>query len=171
MAKYLTFLSVTVLIAVMAFTPARAGETLPAPTGKVVLSVTGNITRTNADGAANFDMAMLEKLGRRTVATSTPWTDGTQEFSGPLIRDVLAAAGARGDTVEAVALNDYSYTISIADFLEYPVIAAGMMNGERMPVRNKGPLWIIYPRDDFEELRTSEIEYRMVWQLRELAVK
>lgn len=150
---------------------AWATDPLPTPTGPVVLSVTGKITRTNADGMANFDMAMLDRLGRKIISTSTPWTDGTQEFGGVLVRDVLDAAGARGETVDAIALNDYSYTIRIKDFRDYPVLIASTLNGEPMRVRDKGPLWIIYPMDQFKELRKPEIEYRMVWQLRTLDVK
>ena len=148
-----------------------AVEPLPAPTGPVVLSITGNITRTNADGVANFDLAMLDRLGHKIISTSTPLTAGPQKFGGVLVRDVLDAAGALGETVDAIALNDYSYTISIKDFRDYPGLIASTLNGEPMRVRDKGPLWIIYPRDEFKELRKPEIEYRMVWQLRTLDVK
>ena len=45
------------------------------------------------------------------------------------------------------------------------------MNGDRLRVRDKGPLWIVYPRDDYAELRSKDVDYKMVWQLRELIVE
>lgn len=150
---------------------AQEGARLAKPQGPVVLTVSGRIGNANAGQAADFDMEMLEALGRKTLRTSTPWTDGTQVFRGVLVSDVLAAAGATGDTVRAIALNDYSYTIEVSDFLDFPVLIATDMNGERLRIRDKGPLWIVYPRDDYAELRSKDIDYRMVWQLRELVVE
>ncbi len=150
---------------------AQEGARLARPQGPVVLTVSGDIGNANAGQAADFDMEMLEGLGRITLRTSTPWTDGTQVFTGVLVRDVLAAAGASGDTVRAIALNDYSYTIEVSDFLDFPVLIATDMNGERLRIRDKGPLWIVYPRDDYAELRSKDVDTRMVWQLRELVVE
>ncbi len=105
------------------------------------------------------------------MSVTTSWTDGTQDFSGVLMRDLLAAVGAQGKTVEAVTLNDYTYTIEIKDFSLYPVIMATKLNGEVLKVRDKGPLWIIYPLDRFAEQQRAFMEQRMVWQLRQLIVQ
>lgn len=148
-----------------------AGDALKKPEGRVILTVSGKITRTNAGDSAEFDMEMLVALGQKTLVTSTPWTDGTQEFGGILMRDVLAAVGAEGHMVEAVALNDYAMGIEISDFQQYPVLLANTLNGEKLRIRDKGPLWIIYPRDDYIELRSQSIDNKMVWQLRRLIVK
>lgn len=164
-------LALIVVSAGPAMTGAQEGAGLAKPQGPVVLTVSGKIGNTNSGQAANFDMEMLESLGRITLRTSTPWTDGTQVFRGVLVRDVLAAAGAYGDSIRAIALNDYSYAIEVSDFLNFPVLIATDMNGERLRIRDKGPLWIIYPRDDYAELRSKEIDYRMVWQLREFVVE
>ena len=45
------------------------------------------------------------------------------------------------------------------------------MNGKAMDVRNKGPIWIIYPIDEFPELKTEEISGRSIWQLDKLLVQ
>lgn len=149
---------------------ARTTEMKP-PQGKVILTVSGNIENTNRPGAADFDLEMLEALGTETLSTTTSWTDGIQEFSGVLLRKVMATVGARGKTVEAIALNDYTYDIEIEDFSKFPVILATKRNGRILKVRDKGPLWIIYPLDDFTEQDQDQIELRMVWQLRQLIVK
>jgi hypothetical protein len=45
------------------------------------------------------------------------------------------------------------------------------MNGAPMSVRDKGPLWIVYPMDDHDGLKTPETEAKMIWQLRDIAVQ
>ena len=150
---------------------AQAGDPLPKPSGRVILTVSGNITKTNAGDRAEFDLDMLHALGTKAMSVTTSWTDGTQDFSGVLMRDLLDAVGAQGKTVEAVALNDYTYTIEIKDFSLYPVIMATKLNGEVLKVRDKGPLWIIYPLDRFAEQHRAAMEQRMVWQLRQLIVQ
>lgn len=170
-ASLILGLAVAAFVAGPAMTQAQDDRRLATPDGPVILTVSGNISNANAGQAADFDMEMLEGLGLMTLRTSTPWTDGTQVFRGVLIRDVLAAAGASGKTVRAVALNDYSYTIEISDFHSFPVLIATDLNGDRLRIRDKGPLWIIYPRDDYAELRSNDVDYKMVWQLRELVVE
>lgn len=151
---------------------AQAGSAgLGQPQGKVILTVSGKIDNTNRAGAADFDLAMLEALGTETLSTTTSWTDGTMDFSGVPMRKVMDAVGARGKTVEAVALNDYTYEIEIGDFSQFRVLLATKLNGKTLKVRDKGPLWIVYPLDDFTEQEQVQIERKMVWQLRQLIVK
>ncbi len=44
------------------------------------------------------------------------------------------------------------------------------MNGETMPVRRKGPLWIVYPYDSDEAYRSEAIYSRSIWQLDRIEV-
>jgi len=150
---------------------AIAQERLPQPKGRVILTISGDITKTNNGDKAEFDLDMLHAYGTRAVSVTTSWTDGTLEFSGVLMRQLMAAVGARGKTVEAIALNDYTYTIEIEDFSLYPVIIATKQNGKPLKIRDKGPLWIVYPLDRFSEEEKNLIERRMVWQLRRLIVQ
>lgn len=150
---------------------ALAREQLSSPKNPVILEITGKIARTNAPDRAIFDRAMLEELGTTTVQTSTPWTDGIQKFRGVLVRDVLDLAGAEGKVIRAIALNDYIIDIPVADFRDYPVLLALEMNGAELKVRDKGPIWIVYPLDQFEDLKGRRTERKMVWQLKELQVR
>lgn len=148
--------------------PAVAGE-LGTPSGPVILEIRGNIAATNKGDAAVFDLAMLEKLGLTTIRTSTVWTDGKMVFEGVLARDVLTAVGAAGTkTVMARALNEYAIDIPAADFFKHDVILATRMNGQILTARDKGPLWIVYPRDDKTELQDERIDQRWAWQLYKL---
>ena len=154
--------------------PAHGAE-LPNPTGKVVLTVTGKIRLGNGqvDGqdAAHFDRGMLEALGPSALRTTTAWTKGDQLFEGVAARALLKRVGAYGSSALATALNDYQVKIPLSDFNDYPVMFALKQNGGYLRVRDKGPIWVIYPADDFGELNTPEIRARWVWQLRQLEIQ
>lgn len=151
--------------------PAQAQQPLQAPQHTVILAISGKIAQTNTPDSASFDRAMLEGLGTTTLRTSTPWTDGIQEFRGVLVRDVLERAGAEGQIVRAIAHNDYIIDIPAADFRDYPVLLALEMDGAQLEMKDKGPIWIVYPLDQFEILQDRATERKMVWQLKELQVR
>lgn len=149
--------------------PTMAAE-LPAPTGDIVLTVTGNIDNTNHDGAAVFDQAMLDALPQRTTTTATPWYDDVESFSGPVVWSLLNAVGAHGTTVTVRALNDYSAEIPIEDFEANPVILASRLNGEILSVRDKGPLFVVYPFELDPDLYNEVYFGRSVWQVVSITV-
>lgn len=146
---------------------AEAGN-LPVPTGEIILTVSGRISNTNGAGVANFDRTMLESLGMHTLHTTTTWTDGVKRFDGVLARDLLDLVGAEGQSVVATALNDYVVRIPAADFKEFDVLLAMQMDGQQLLTRDKGPIWIVYPRDEHPELQDPRYDHRWVWQLREI---
>lgn len=156
------------MVLLLATMPA-AGTELSAPAGEVVLTIDGSIARTNVSGAAEFDIAMLEALPKAMIATSTPWTKGVTTFEGVRLEDLLFAVEASGDTITAAALNDYVAPLPASD-AETGAIVAYKMNGEYMPVRGKGPLWVIYPFDEKPELQAEAVYARSVWQLRKLTI-
>jgi len=136
----------------------------------VLLTVAGAIQETNAPGEARFDRAMLEKLGHDRVKTTTPWTDGVKTFDGIRLKTVLDRVGAHGATIKALALNDYTVTIPMED-LRYDPLLAMTMDGRVLTRRDRGPLWIVYPRDAYETLMDPRFEDRWVWQARRLDVQ
>ncbi|ALV08029.1 hypothetical protein DES44_0878 [Roseateles depolymerans] len=152
-------------------TASAATGPLPSPTGPVVLSIGGALRLTNKDGLAQFDMAMLERLPQTSFQTQTPWYGQPRKFTGPLLRDVLNAVGANGTAIEARALNDYRVTIPVVDTQRYDVIVARLMDDKPMPLRDKGPLFIIYPFDRHAELRSSLYYGRSAWQLKRLDLR
>lgn len=138
---------------------------LSAPQGDVILTVSGNIAHTNVGDEAHFDAGMLEALPTRTIETHTPWTDGPNSFEGPLARALLEATGADGESVRVRALNDFAADIPVANFYDYDVILALKRNGEPMPIRDYGPIFVLYPFDDHPELLNETIRFRSVWQV------
>jgi hypothetical protein len=158
------------LVGLMGVTAAEAGS-LAVPSEKPILTVSGKISETNKDNTAQFDRAMLEALGTVTVETTTPWYNGPVKFEGVSLDKLMKQVGASGERVAVVALNDYSSEIPMEDFAKYNVILAMKRNGEYMPVREKGPLFIIYPFDSKPELKSQTFYSRSVWQVAKIVVK
>lgn len=133
-----------------------------------LLVVTGQMS---PEGPARFDREALRDLPQHRITTSTPWTDGVSVFEGPLLCDVLERVGADGTMLRARAINDYLVDIPMSDCERYPVILALERDGEALSRRDMGPIWIVYPRDDFPELDLETINARWVWQLSEIEVR
>ncbi|MEM7223711.1 MAG: molybdopterin-dependent oxidoreductase [Pseudomonadota bacterium] len=163
------------LAALMTVPGLAAGAELPAPTGKVVLSVTGMIRHANdlLDGrrAAHFDRTMFEALGASALKTTTFWTKGEHLFEGVDGRALLDRVGAHGSRALATALNDYQVEIPLSDFTDHAVMLALKQDGEYLKIRNKGPIWVIYPAGQTAGLAERELLARSVWQLRHLEIQ
>lgn len=142
---------------------------LPVPSGPVLLEVTGGIAVTNADGRARFDREMLAGLDWREIETFTSFTDGPQRFAGPTLSSLLAAVGAQGQMMAARAINDYFVEIPLAHANAHDVLLAMEMNGRTMRLRDKGPIWVVYPLSE-EEAERQPFDTEMIWQLNRIEI-
>ncbi|WP_051960550.1 molybdopterin-dependent oxidoreductase [Devosia riboflavina] len=149
--------------------PATAVE-MALPTGTEILEVNGSITSSNADGKAIFDLEMLDTLPQRVTKAITPWYTGEREFSGVIISDLLEYLGASGDNVTFTALNDYAAEIPMEELENLPIILATRVDGQELSVRDKGPLFVIYPFDLDSALYNEVIFGRSVWQVASVTV-
>ena len=168
MGRMLVFISL--ILAGSAGLARAQDQTLSHPTQQVILTITGKIGRTNSAVGAQFDHPMLEALGLKELSTSTSWTEGTVKFVGVPAARVMEAVRAAGKTVIASALDNYHIEIPISDFERYPVLFALRMNGQDLST-DRGPIWIVYPRDDFPELKNETADARWIWQLSKLTVE
>lgn len=159
---------VGVLVGVLS-APAAA-QTLPEPTGEVILTISGNIATTNAGETARFDLEMLEALPAHEFTTDTEWTEGTHTFRGVRLGTLMETVGASGDTIRAIALNDYAIEIPMSDATDGSALVAYRMDGKTMSVRQKGPLWVVYPYASDPRFRSDVIYSRSIWQLDRLEV-
>ena len=148
---------------------ARGGALSP-PAGTTILTVAGAIANTNGGDAATFDRPMLEALGLDGFRTMTPWYNRPVRFEGVRMRRLMQAVGAFGTDVVAFALNDYVIEIPMSDFDCYGALLAMKRDGVDMPVRDKGPLFIVYPYDSKPELRSQQFYSRSAWQVARLVV-
>ncbi|MFD2172524.1 oxidoreductase [Rhodobacter lacus] len=160
---------------------------LAAPEGKIVLTVTGALGTSNAPAepppadilpgesragsrVARFDDAMLAALPREDFRTTTIWTSGAVHFSGVPLRALLDRLGVQGGRLRVIALNDYAVEIPVADIETRAPLLADRRDGQPMTIRDKGPLWIIYPYDADPAYRNEVIYARSVWQVDRIEV-
>lgn len=164
-------LGLLIFVAGSVASAAISGGALVVPRDRPILTISGKIAVTNNGEVAQFDREMLEGLGMVAFETSTPWYNGPVKFEGIPLAKLMTEVGATGDYVVAIALNDYSSEIPLEDFAKYNVILALKRNGEYMPVRDKGPLFIVYPFDSDPDLKSQKFFSRSVWQVARLVVK
>lgn len=148
------------------------GDSIPAPTGPVVLEVTGRI-KAGTGGAVRFDMPTLERLGVVRFTTRTEWTESPITFDGILLSRLLDVVGADPEATSLVltALNDYHASMPISDARQWPVILAIKEDGAYMSLRKHGPIWVVYPQHAYPELDSRKYLSRWVWQLAVITVE
>jgi hypothetical protein len=168
-----------IIVAFAVCASAVAAE-LGTPIGPVLVTIYGAIENTNrgpldpfTDGvlaaqeaefeeAAEFDLAMLEALGMRTVETGyKDWT-ASYVFEGPLLEDLMQAVGARGELVRIYGLDGYSGEIPMSDLEDYVVVFALKRDGRYLGIGGKGPGWIVYDTAANPEVNEQE-ESKWVW--------
>jgi hypothetical protein len=143
---------------------------LASPKDKPILTISGLIGVRNEDDLARFDRQMLEALGSDHFTTKTPWYSEPAEFEGVLMRTLMRAVGASGTRLTATALNDYTTEIPMSDFEQYDVLLALKRDGKYLPVRDKGPLFIVYPFDTDKRLQSQTYYGRCAWQVSKFVV-
>jgi hypothetical protein len=151
----------------------KAGDAIPVPGDKAILTVTGKIGAANMpDGSIHMDLKTIESVGVVEMKVKDPFDNKDNIFRGVLMSDLMAVWKVPADAteMEMIALNDYVITIPISDFKTWPVVFALQKNGEYMPVSTLGPAMIVYPYSHFEFDREI-FDNRWIWQVKSIAVK
>lgn len=161
---------IVIALAVALVLPAHAQQ-LPEPKTTTLVTVTGNITKTNRGPydeardvlfkylkidftkAAAFDAAMLAALKQHEIKTDFPMGGKVRSFTGPLLADVLRAAGATGTTATITAIDGYAAELSIAEIKKFGVILALSEDGKPFGIGDYGPAWLVFPRLENPALR------------------
>jgi len=121
------------------------------------------------------DLNGLEKLPAHAIATALPpalGMPGVQHWKGVSLRQLVEMlGGGEHSHIQLTALNDYSIHIPWSDLVRYDPIVAYSRNHQRMGVRDKGPLILIYPFDVNPQLQTQEYINRTIWQVNAISVR
>lgn len=157
-------------VAIVSPATLTVGQDMPAPTGRVVLTVK-NAAHPNRGADLALDIALLEQMGvsELTVEDSIA-KGGTVRFTGPLLRTVLEYAGLTGASVNMVALNDYTVSIPWSDVTDTPAMVATRADGKLMEIKNYGPTRLVYPTDKSFNLDPNTYDSRRIWQLKDISV-
>jgi hypothetical protein len=163
---------------------AHAAHAKSASRGPTLLTLTGAIGRGNRgpldpaldqmmkkqgikfDRAHAFDFAALNALPAVTIKPTLEYDGKPHMLSGPLITDVLKAAGATaGDKSKLVlrAIDGYAVVVSMTDIRKYRFIVATHLDGQPMPLGGLGPLWAVYDADRFEDMMGKTIGDRFAF--------
>ena len=125
-----------------------------------------------ADGKVTvYSLDEVEALGLDRIETTTTWTDGKQVFEGILLSRLVDQFAPESTRIVVKAINNYEAEIDVSEARKYPVLLAVRQNGERMSIRDKGPAWVIYPRDDYSELQDERHNFKWVWQVGAVSFK
>lgn len=120
----------------------------------------------------SLDRNTLESLPQQVFETSTPWTEGVIGFSGPSLATVLDHLGVPpGRSIVARAANDYRVIFEPRHIEPAAPIIATRMNGAAFSLRDRGPLWVVFPYDASDAYRTEETISLSIWQVIDLAVR
>jgi hypothetical protein len=156
-----------------------AGE-VPKPRGSAVLTIAGKIGKTNRGGydagqdlffkyhgktftqAFELDHAMLQELGMRQATLAYAAWPKPVTVEGPLLQDVLAAAGAAQGKIRITALDGFTTEMAWSDLAEQAWIVALSADGKPLGIGQRGPSWVVYARRDGKEA-TAEDEARWPW--------
>jgi len=144
---------------------------IPQPKGEVVLTVDGMINDCTDGLQVRLDKDMVNALPRKQIRTENPWDHGPLTYEGVLLRDLMKFVKADGKSITVMALNDYRAEIPIEDIEKYDVILADKRDGVDLPVRDKGPFFVVFPFTDVPELSTEARFAQSVWQVNRISVK
>lgn len=156
----------------MMFCLAATAEEVPLPplTGAVILTVTGLDTAHYPGGEVSLDLARLQAIGTEQIATASIWTTGVHVYTGVMLRRLAEFLQIDAQHLRLHALNDYSIDFPITEATEAAPMLAFQVDGNLMTVRDKGPIWLVYPYDSDASFRTDQTFARSVWQLDRIAV-
>ncbi len=149
--------------------------------GPTLLTVSGAVTRSNRgpvdptrdlmmhkqkvafSKARTFDFAALLALPSITINPTLEYDAKAHALRGPLLTDVLAAAGALpSDKAQLLlrAVDGYVATLTMAQARTQRFIVATHMDGEPMALGGLGPLWAIPDADQVPELAARPLAQR-----------
>lgn len=120
-------------------------------------------------------LAELDQITLITPLVGHPDDKGgeqkTHQVTGARMRDVLAHFSIEGSVADASAIDSYRIDIPVEDAMKYDVILATTVDGKKLSIRDRGPLWVVYPLGQHPELQSPTYEARSIWQLKEFRMK
>ena len=136
-----------------------------------IISGKSNEVAGSSGGRFVFTRRTFFALPQSTIITATSWTP-VSTFVGPTLLDVMHKAGVNEGTLQFKSLDDNVVSVPWTDIVRYGVILAHSQNGTLLNRKRWGPLWVIYPRDQYpDDLKGPAADSRFVWQITEIRVE
>ena len=175
--------------------PASARAASAALRGPALLTVTGSIAKPNRgpfdavrdqmmhkqkisfERARAFDYAALTNLPAHTIRPTLEYDGKAHALRGPLLEELLKAAGApQDDAVRLLlrAVDGYAAALTLAHVRARRVIVATHLDGQPMALGGLGPLWAIHDADRIAEMAALPLAERFAncpWALYHIGVE
>ncbi|MEN8838615.1 MAG: oxidoreductase [Celeribacter marinus] len=158
--------------AILALVPFLAvAEDSPEQAASAILTVYGDFDADGVEDMRAFDLASLDAMTQGAFETTTIWTEGVQLFSGVYVNTIMEELGLTEGELFVSAINDYVVSMPVSEMRPDEALLATRRNGEEMSIRDKGPIWVVYPYDSDDDLRSEVVYSRSVWQVKQLRVE
>ena len=151
----------------------KPGDTIPAASGEIILTVTGNISAPNNGDVLELDMATLEKFGLVRYDVNDPWLGKNMMYTGILLSDFLKVVGApeTAENVVIAALDGYEVSLTAQEIEQWPILLATRANDAYMTVSENGPTRIIFPFDDYADIDKVLYKDLWIWNIKSIEVQ
>lgn len=159
-----------------------------------ILTVTGSIKKANRgaldpaldqmmakqkiqfDKAYVFDFPAIAALPAVSIKPTLEYDNKVHTLKGPLLTDVVRAAGAPDDSSRLLlrAVDGYSIVLSLAEARKYRFIVATHLDGQTMPLGGLGPVWAVYDADRYPDMVAKSLAERFAlcpWGLYHIEVQ
>jgi len=175
------FLGSAALAGIAAVTATSSARAAGATAGPALLTITGAVGKTNRgkldpvkdqmmhkqkvafERAYAFDFAAIAALPAVTIKPTLEYDGKPHTLSGPLLLDVVKAAGARlNDDSKLLlrAVDGYVAGVTVAQARAQRYIVATHLDGATMPLGGLGPLWAIYDADKVPAMAAKPLPER-----------
>ncbi|HEY8608519.1 MAG TPA: molybdopterin-dependent oxidoreductase [Noviherbaspirillum sp.] len=170
------FLAAAGAAAALPALPARAAAGVPGP---VLLTVSGAIGAGNRgpldpaldqmmkkqgvkfERAHAFDFAALRRLPAQTIRPTLEYDGRPHALRGPLLAEVLKAAGAKAPQRAVLrAIDGYAPVVGAAELESLRFIVATELDGRPMSLGGLGPLWAVHDADRIAQLAAKPLAER-----------
>lgn len=138
--------------------------------GAAAENVVLTLQHSKSGQVVTFTDEQLMALPQTQFETKTIWTEGVVEFSGPTLKALIEYADMAPGDVQIYAINDYNIVLPNEKIEDGAPIIANRINGAPFSVREKGPLWVVFPYDRLARYTSEEYFALSVWQLNKLNV-
>jgi hypothetical protein len=148
----------------------RAGQPVPVPKGKRLLTLTGLVSAKNVGSDVVLDRTALDQLGLVQVSVHEPWVKKDIVFRGVWLRDLLEVAGMpdSATTLRVTALDDYVATLKVADVRAGGILLATRAgDGSAIAVADGGPTRIVY----LPGVRAGANADQWIWSVKTIEIR
>lgn len=127
--------------------------------------------------AFELDAAALQALPAVEIRPTLEYDGREHRLSGPLLEQVLAAAGVSASAPVVLtlrALDGYAVRVPLADTRRWRMLLATRLDGRPMALGGLGPQWAVYDADRLPDFRDKPLKERFSlcpWGLYHVEVK